>query len=381
LQQWIALAETRCSRDIHFFLCAVYVPICVSNYDEPLPPCRPVCERAKNGCKRVLETHGFPWPASLECTSFPKEDGDQLCMDRENEYENPNTHKHIYGKRVGQKHRLRNQEAYLFTSNNKSVQPHSVRVLQAQPGSRVIPQIQYSGCECPCAHPFIKVSNQLHPQYSETTVAGLPGCLQPCRSALLFYVQEEEMGTNSSTLVSLDQDPATSMEAVNFQRLFIFWYVLAVLSLVANFTRLLIHSMKEKRTFCFESRPKEVLGERELSLNHSRAHFMILLGFALRLYYGHDKVSCQMHNGLVNSHALYLEQAQAIYPLKWRPLCVTSFLLTYCGTLASYTWWLISLLQLTARDQEFWTFSNHNAYSKVSLPQTVFSIFTEIAHE
>ena len=82
VHQFWPLVEIECSPDLQFFLCSLYTPICVSNYDGPLPACRSVCERAKAGCAPLMRQYGFSWPARMGCELFPDYgDSENLCMD------------------------------------------------------------------------------------------------------------------------------------------------------------------------------------------------------------------------------------------------------------------------------------------------------------
>ena len=74
------LVELKCSPDIRFFLCSVYVPICQPNFKDRVLPCRSVCERARNGCQPVMRKYGLWWPDRLRCEKFPKDVGDGMCL-------------------------------------------------------------------------------------------------------------------------------------------------------------------------------------------------------------------------------------------------------------------------------------------------------------
>ena len=50
------------------FLCVFYVPPCS---DSVLPPCRSLCEKAKDGCNEILNRFGFHWPEKFNCSIFP----------------------------------------------------------------------------------------------------------------------------------------------------------------------------------------------------------------------------------------------------------------------------------------------------------------------
>ena len=82
VHQFWPLVEIRCSADLRFFLCSMYTPICLEDYQKPLPPCRGVCERAKAGCAPLMRQYGFPWPDRMRCELLPAlGDPDTLCMD------------------------------------------------------------------------------------------------------------------------------------------------------------------------------------------------------------------------------------------------------------------------------------------------------------
>lgn len=85
VHQFWPLVEMMCSPDLKFFLCSVYAPICIEDYDKPLPACRSVCERAKAGCAPIMYQYGFEWPKKMNCSKLPKfGDSEHLCMDKRN---------------------------------------------------------------------------------------------------------------------------------------------------------------------------------------------------------------------------------------------------------------------------------------------------------
>lgn len=82
LQTFTPLIQYGCSRQLKFFLCSVYVPMCTEKVMEPIGPCRPMCISVQKRCRPVLHEFGFPWPASLNCSKFPpKNDQNHMCMD------------------------------------------------------------------------------------------------------------------------------------------------------------------------------------------------------------------------------------------------------------------------------------------------------------
>jgi len=82
VHQFTALVKVGCSRDLAFFICSVHAPYCSvsTNLTFPVPPCRFLCNRAKQGCEVPMKRFGFAWPDSLRCDRFPKL-GEEICVD------------------------------------------------------------------------------------------------------------------------------------------------------------------------------------------------------------------------------------------------------------------------------------------------------------
>lgn len=79
VHQFSPLVKLKCSPDLKFFLCAMYAPVCTI-LDKALPPCRSLCESARRGCERLMNNFGFYWPESMECSKFPVNGGQELCV-------------------------------------------------------------------------------------------------------------------------------------------------------------------------------------------------------------------------------------------------------------------------------------------------------------
>jgi len=79
VHQYYPLVKIKCSKDIQFFLCAMYAPVCTI-LDEPLPPCKELCQSAKSGCEGLMEQFGFTWPEKLDCEKFPPTGSGKLCV-------------------------------------------------------------------------------------------------------------------------------------------------------------------------------------------------------------------------------------------------------------------------------------------------------------
>lgn len=79
VHQFSPLVKLKCSPDLKFFLCAMYAPVCTI-LEKALPPCRSLCESARNGCERLMNNFGFYWPESMECSKFPENRDGVLCV-------------------------------------------------------------------------------------------------------------------------------------------------------------------------------------------------------------------------------------------------------------------------------------------------------------
>ena len=90
IHQFWPLVEIKCSPDLKFFLCFMYAPKCQPNNTDEAPPCRSICERARNCCGPLMRQYGFAWPKRMECKNFPELGGNKSCMDR-NETETSQT--------------------------------------------------------------------------------------------------------------------------------------------------------------------------------------------------------------------------------------------------------------------------------------------------
>ena len=91
LETFLPLIQYGCSSELLFFLCSVHVPMCVNlppsrQSTEPahalIGPCRPLCQRVKNSCLRILQNFNLEWPESLSCDKFPPTNNhSHMCMD------------------------------------------------------------------------------------------------------------------------------------------------------------------------------------------------------------------------------------------------------------------------------------------------------------
>lgn len=76
MHQFFPLVKVKCSQQLKFFLCTMYVPVCTV-LPKAIPPCRSLCVQARTGCETLMNKFGFEWPPSLNCDQFPR---NGLCV-------------------------------------------------------------------------------------------------------------------------------------------------------------------------------------------------------------------------------------------------------------------------------------------------------------
>ncbi|PKU27231.1 frizzled-2 [Limosa lapponica baueri] len=61
VHQFYPLVKVQCSLELKFFLCSMYAPVCTV-LEQAIPPCRSICERARQGCEALMNKFGFQAP-------------------------------------------------------------------------------------------------------------------------------------------------------------------------------------------------------------------------------------------------------------------------------------------------------------------------------
>lgn len=79
VHQFYPLVKVQCSPDLKFFLCSMYAPVCTV-LEQAIPPCRTLCERARQGCEALMNKFGFQWPERLRCENFPPHGAGEICV-------------------------------------------------------------------------------------------------------------------------------------------------------------------------------------------------------------------------------------------------------------------------------------------------------------
>lgn len=92
LKQFLPLIQHGCGgKQLLFFLCSAYAPLCTDKLDITISSCRPLCEYVRKSCLPVLKEFGIPWPQRLNCSRFlPLNNEKHMCMPGPNFTEHPN---------------------------------------------------------------------------------------------------------------------------------------------------------------------------------------------------------------------------------------------------------------------------------------------------
>lgn len=75
LSQFDPLLNVRCSRYLEFFLCSMFTPMCFhheGDYPKIVPPCRKICQDARNRCEPIMLKYNVTWPEQLSCHDLPE---------------------------------------------------------------------------------------------------------------------------------------------------------------------------------------------------------------------------------------------------------------------------------------------------------------------
>ncbi|XP_038675107.1 secreted frizzled-related protein 2-like [Scyliorhinus canicula] len=75
---WVPLLNKQCHSDTRKFLCSLFAPVCLSELQESIQPCRSLCQAVRDSCTPVMSAFGFPWPDMLDCNRFPVDN--DLCI-------------------------------------------------------------------------------------------------------------------------------------------------------------------------------------------------------------------------------------------------------------------------------------------------------------
>nr|Q08464.1 RecName: Full=Frizzled-2; Short=Fz-2; Short=rFz2; Flags: Precursor [Rattus norvegicus]AAA41172.1 Drosophila polarity gene (frizzled) homologue [Rattus norvegicus] len=156
VHQFYPLVKVQCSPELRFFLCSMYAPVCTV-LEQAIPPCRSICERARQGCEALMNKFGFQWPERLRCEHFPRHGAEQIC--------------------VGQNHSEDGTPALLTTAPPSGLQPGAGGTPGGPGGGGAPPR--YATLE----HPFHCPRVLKVPSYLSYKFLGERDCAAPCEPA------------------------------------------------------------------------------------------------------------------------------------------------------------------------------------------------------
>ncbi|KAK9880749.1 hypothetical protein WA026_013072 [Henosepilachna vigintioctopunctata] len=234
VHQFWPLVQIKCSPELKFFLCSMYAPICLPAYQKPLPPCRGLCQRAREGCEPIMLRYNFKWPERMECDLFPVYGAspDVLCMDNNNANSSTTSKPPTRGK---------NSKPCRGSKNCTNPQG------DARKSGRE--------CKCQCQSPLVLLGRESIPL--NRSVAGIANCAHPCKETF-FKADEKEFATVWITL----------------------WSALCAASTLMTLTTFCI----ETERFKYPERPIVFL---------SACYFLVSIGYLIRVGVGHEAVACE----------------------------------------------------------------------------------------
>ena len=331
--QFWALVEINCSKDLRFFLCSMYTPICVPNYSQRIRACKSVCVRARNGCEKYMKKFGFEWPDHMNCDLFPEYGSSkEVCMDpidaveqrkklNDNSAETarprePETTRVAKTKETNVAELMRKQQlldnlSSLGSGENLDDLISSFKVVKpTRKDMKASSSVNVNSylLDQMCQSPFIKLSpNDMDdPRVNVLSTGTILNCVQPCHS---IYFD-------------------------SWQRSFIFywlfiWAIVCLASSVGTACTYLI----EMSRFKYPERPIIYL---------SICYLFVSIGYLLRFLNGHEQSSCELDGSVkyhigANSSAFAYSSAYS-----WASFsCKASFVLTYFFGMASSVWWVV----------------------------------------
>nr|CAH7744065.1 unnamed protein product [Callosobruchus chinensis] len=267
----------------------MYTPICLPDFQKPLPPCRDLCRRAREGCEPIMTQYGFKWPERMDCDQFPVQGGEILCMDQPSNSSStkaPTTSKGKGGKpcKPGSK-------------NCPSHTGDQVGGGGIRRGGNV-DMVGVGGgreCKCQCHQSLVSIAH-----WDNVSVAGVKGCAYPCKE--VFFNQEEK--EFASVWVTL-------------------WSGLCAASTLMTLTTFCI----ETERFKYPERPIVFL---------SACYFLVSVGYLVRVGVGHEQVACERVSTTTGATESIIR-----YSSTDSSPCTLVFLLVYFFGMASSIWWVV----------------------------------------
>lgn len=180
VHQFWPLVEIKCSADLRFFLCSMYAPICIEDYHKPLPVCRSVCERAREGCEPIMEQYSFKWPERMNCENLPiKDTPDYLCMEHPSSSDDEQSSTDNYNNNVNNKKKHHGTSS--TTTNQKKCPKGDKKCQQAAS----VESKTNKDCACKCRMPLVQLGKES--LWYNTTIAkvgSVNNCGIPCKGEI-----------------------------------------------------------------------------------------------------------------------------------------------------------------------------------------------------
>jgi frizzled 5/8 len=301
VHQFWALVEINCSKDMKFFLCSMYTPICIQNYGQPIRACRSVCERARGGCEKYMKKFGFEWPEHMNCNLFPEYGSvKDVCMDPMDAL---------------------NEESKELQKVIPSFINTQEKIVFQTPLSETInkPLIIDS-----CLKPLIKITDIKDIRYNQVSTAGIINCVRPCFDKLF-----------------------SDFEYKFSYYWILFWTIFCFLSTISTVLTFLI----DRNRFKYPEKPIIYL---------SICYLLVSCGFLLKYIAGHESIACELDGSIkgIISSSRNTTGSSVI-------LCTITFFLIYYFSMASSVWWvIISFTWLLAAGRKWGTesISKYNHY-------------------
>lgn len=280
VHQFWPLVEIKCSPDLKFFLCSMYTPICLEEYQKALPVCRSVCERARAGCAPIMQQYSFSWPERMACESLPVAgDTDNLCMELPMYMENENS---------GSDHNNINNNMNNKRKHHGSSSGNSPNQRKCDRNDKKCNR----DCGCKCRSPLIQLQKEnIWYNTSIGKVGNVNNCLIPCKGAF-FTPDEKEFAGFWITMWSGFCAFSTTMTVITF--------------------------LIDTERFKYPERSIVFL---------SACYLMVSIGYLTTHFMGHDKVAC-------DGNAIK-------YSSTGNSACTLVFLLIYFSGMSSSIWWVI----------------------------------------
>ncbi|KAK3087139.1 hypothetical protein FSP39_002202 [Pinctada imbricata] len=292
VHQFWPLVEIQCSPDLKLFLCSMYTPICMPTYKKPLPACRSVCERAKEGCAPLMAQYGFQWPERMKCENLP-EYGTEVCMDPNNtEKSTPSSTKGDGHTHKPNGHNKPDTKPKNPVKSKNPLQPHipDITGYTVRPNGGIFDfhDVASKACQCSCKMVTLPKTSAY---YNKITTGGISNCALNCTSP---YFNDDEM-TFATFWVGL-------------------WSILCCIATAMTVLTFFV----DMQRFKYPERPIVFL---------SGCYFMVSIGYIIRLIVGHQAVACDGNS--------------IRYETTGPALCTVVFLLIYFFGMASSIWWVI----------------------------------------